>query len=105
MLIDGFTLAFGFESEYPEIDDALGVIRTKIFEDGPLPLDNQPEWAAQLENALECYKLEEEKEHDEPRNTNIPESKGSREVQGPKLELPEITNKLKTKKVNIGIEA
>ena len=46
LLIDGFTLTFGFEFEYLEIDDALGVIRTKIFEDGPLPLDTQPEWAA-----------------------------------------------------------
>ena len=36
---------------------------------------------------------------------NIPESEGSREVQGPKLEIPEITEKVKTKKINIGIEA
>ena len=40
LLIDGFKLTFGFESEYPEIDDALKVIKTKIFEDGPLPLFN-----------------------------------------------------------------
>ena len=53
---------------------------------------------------MECYKLAEE-EKDEPRNTNIPELEGSRKVQGPKLELLEITNKLKTKKVNIGTEA
>ena len=46
LLIDGFTLTFEFESEYLEIDDALGVIRTKIFEDGPFPLDNQPGWVA-----------------------------------------------------------
>ena len=68
-------------------------------------METQPEWAAQLENALECYKLEEEKEDDEPCHTNILESEGSQEVQGPNLELPEITDKLKTKKVNIGIEA
>ena len=43
MLIDGFTLTFEFESKYPDIGESLGVIRTKIFEDGPLPLDNQPE--------------------------------------------------------------
>ena len=36
---------------------------------------------------------------------NIPESKGSREVQGPKLEIPEITEKVNIKKINIGIEA
>ena len=77
----------------------------KIFEDGPLALDNQLDLAAQLESVLECYKLAEEEEDDEPHNTNIPESKGSCEVQGPKLQLPEITNKLKTKKVNIGTEA
>ena len=35
---------------------------------------------------------------------NIPESKGSHEVQGPKLEIPEITEKVKTKKINIGTE-
>ena len=45
LLIDEFTLTFEFESEYHEIDDALGVIRTKISKDGPLPSDNQPGWA------------------------------------------------------------
>ena len=54
---------------------------------------------------MECYKLEEEKEDDEPHHTNILELEGSCEVQGPKLELPEIIDKLKTKKVNIGTEA
>ena len=102
-MIDGFILTFEFELEYPKIDDALGVIRTKIFEDGPFPLDNQLGWVAQLEHVLECYKLAEEEE-DEPHNTNIPESKGSCEVQGPKLKLPKITKKLKTKKINIGTE-
>ena len=48
------------------------------------------DWAAQLETALECYNLAVD-EDDEPRNINIPESKGSREVQGPELEIPEIT--------------
>ena len=104
-MIDGFTLTFEFESEYLDIDDALGVIKMKIFDDGPFPLDNQPKWVVQLESALECYKLEEEKEDDEPNHTNIPESEGSREVQGSKLQLPKITSKLKTKKVNIETEA
>ena len=62
LLVDGFTLTFEFESKYPKIDDALGVIRMKIFEGGPFPLDNQPYWAAQLESALECYKLAKEEE-------------------------------------------
>ena len=45
LLTDGFKLTFGFEFEYPEIDDALGMIRIKVFEDGPLKLDNHPDWA------------------------------------------------------------
>ena len=94
-----------FESKYPKIDDALGVIKTKIFEDGPLPLGNQPGWEVQLESALECYNLAEAEEEEEPHNKNIPELEGSHEVQGPKLEIPEIIEKVKTKKINIGIEA
>ena len=60
-MINGFTLTFEFEFEfeYPEIGDALGVIRTKVFENVPLPLDNQPGWAAQLESVLDYYKLAE----------------------------------------------
>ena len=41
LMINGFNIAFGFESEYLEIDDALEIIRTKVFKDGPLPLYNQ----------------------------------------------------------------
>ena len=33
---------------------------------------------------------------------DIPKSKGSHDVQGPKLEIPEITEKVKIKKINIG---
>lgn len=102
-MIDGFKITFGFESEYPEIDDALEMIRTKVFEDGSLPLYNQPDWEAQLENALECYNLTIDEE-EEPHNVNIPESKGSREVQVLKLEIPEIIEKVKIKKIYIGTE-
>ena len=81
-MTDGFKLTFGFESEYPKIDDALGMIRTKVFEDGPLPLDSHPDWVAQLENVLECYNLATDEE-EEPCNVNILESEGSHDVQGP----------------------
>ena len=46
LLTNGFRIIFEFESEYPEIDDALEVIKIKVFEDGPLPLDNQLDWVA-----------------------------------------------------------
>ena len=104
LLIDAFKLTFGFESEYPKIDDALEVIRTKIFEDAPFPLFNQLDWATQLETTLECYNFTADEDED-PRNVNIPESEGSHEVEGPKLEVPEITKNVNLKKVNIGIES
>ena len=44
LLIEGFQLTVGFDSEYPEIDDALEIVRLKVFDDYPLPLFNQPDW-------------------------------------------------------------
>ena len=45
----------------------------------------QPEWAIQLEEALECYNftLEPEEVDEDPHNTNISESEGTRDVEGP----------------------
>ena len=104
LMIDGFNLTFEFESEYPGIGDALEVIRTKKIQDGPLPLYNQLDWVAQVKNVLECYNLAVD-EDEEPHNVNIPESQGSHEVQGLKLEVPEIDENFKIKKINIGTEA
>ena len=39
-MIDGFQLAFGFEFEYLDIDDALEVIRMQLFDDFPLQIFN-----------------------------------------------------------------
>ena len=57
-----------------------------------------------MENAVECYKFTVDEEEEDPHNVNIPESEGSHNVQGPTLELLEITEKVKIKKINIGIE-
>lgn len=73
------------------------------FDDFPSPTVNQLDWAAQMETEMECYNFAAE-ENDGPRNINIPESEGSHDVQGPALEIPEITEKVKTKKVNIGTD-
>ena len=45
-----------------------------------------------------------EEEDENPRNINIPETKGHHEVEGLQIENPDITMPLKTKKVNLGIE-
>ena len=62
------------------------------------------DWATQLETVLECYSLAPN-EDDEPHHISIPESEGTREIYGPELEIPEITKKVRTKKINIGTEA
>ena len=103
-MIDNFLLMFTFESEYPSVDQALDVIKIKIFEDCTLSVSAQPEWAIQLEEALECYNFasEPEEEDEDPRNINIPESEGTCDVDGPKLQIPAITEPIKIKQINIG---
>lgn len=56
-MVDGFILTFNFEDDCPYIDLALQIVKKKIFEnENPLTWE-QPNWAAQIENALECYNL------------------------------------------------
>ena len=105
-MIDNFVFTFTFESEYPSIDQALKIIKTKIFNDCTLPVYAQLDWAIQLEHALECYNFAEEPGDEDvnPRNVNIPESEGTHDVDGPRLESPSITEPIKIKKINIGTE-
>ena len=51
-MIDNFELTFAFESEYPSIDQALDVIKTKIVDDCTLSESTQSNWDIQLEHAL-----------------------------------------------------
>ena len=106
-MIDIFLLTFAFEYEYPGVDQSLQVIKSKIFEDCTISVPAQPEWDIQLEEALECYNFTSElgDEDEDPRNTNIPDSEGTRDVWGPQLEIPAITEPIKIKKINIGTDA
>ena len=105
-MTDSFLLTFAFESEHPSVAQALDIIKTKIFEDRTISVPVQPEWTSQLKEALECYNFASEPEEadEDPRNTNIPESEGTRDVEGPQLEIPAITEPVKIKKVNIGTD-
>ena len=81
LMVEGFQLTFKFEFEYPKIDQALKVTKGKLLSDCSLPVFETPKWKVALEQALECYNLAEEGEEDEnPRNVNIPESEGTRDV-------------------------
>jgi hypothetical protein len=50
-----------------------------------------------------CYNINVD-EDDDPRNVNITEIEGHRDIEGPRVELPFIGQPIKIKKVNIGIE-
>ena len=105
-MIDSFLLTFTFESEYPSIDQALDIIKINIFDDCTLLESAQTDWAVQLEHALECYNFIEESggEDENPRSINIPDSEGTHEFDGPKLDIPSIIETIKIKKINIGTE-
>ena len=56
------------------------------------------------QHALECYNVTMEEGNEDPQNINIPKSEGLREVAGPNVEIPDISQLVKTKRVNIGSE-
>ena len=84
------------------MDAAVRLINTKVFDDKDIT-EYQPDWKEQEANAVECYNLTIDEDHD-PRNINIPESEGNCDVHGPAVKAPEVTQPLKTRTVNIGSE-
>jgi len=53
---------------------------------------------------VECYNVVTEGDDEDPRNINIQEAEGHHEVEGPRIENPNIITPLKTRQVNIGTE-
>ena len=106
-LREGFQLTFTFEDRWWDIvDDALQAVKFAIFKIPQEPMEVlQPEWVTQMSCALECYNINIEEDDEDPQKINIPETKGYRKVQGPLIEDLDITALVKTKQVNIGIEA
>lgn len=100
---ESFLLTFIFEDGFECIDEVLQEIKVVIFR---IPKEMvewvQPNWNMQLRHVLEWYNMIMEEEEDDPRNINIPESKGQCKVEGPKAKIPDIAEPLKTRQVNIG---
>ena len=101
-LVDSFVLTFSINEVCLDLDAAVRLIHTKVFDDQEI-VEYQPDWKEQEANAVECYNLVID-EDDDPRNINIPESEGHCEVHGPAVEAPEVTQPLKMWIVNIGLE-
>jgi hypothetical protein len=104
-MTQNFVTTFLFESQYPSVDQALQIVRQKVFEEASsLPLEQEEdEWTAPLQKLQGCYNINVD-EDDDPRKVNIAETEGQRDVEGPGVELPFIGQPIKIKKVNIGTE-
>ena len=99
-------MTFSFKHGLESIDEALHEIKATIFSILQEPLEwFQPDQSTQLHQALECYNVTINEGDEDPRNINSPESEGQHEVEGPKAEIHDISEPLKTKQVNIGLEA
>ena len=83
ILREGLFMTFSFEDGFESIDEALQEVKAEIFRilQDPLDLVN-PDWSTQLRHALECYNVNVEGEHEDPRNIDIPKAQGHREVEG-----------------------
>jgi hypothetical protein len=104
-MTQNFVITFLFESQYPIVDQALQIVRQKVFEEAPsLPLEQEEdEWTTPLQKLQGCYNINAD-EDDDPKKVNIIETKGQRDIEGPGVELPFIGQPIKIQKVNIGIE-
>jgi hypothetical protein len=102
-MTQNFVATFVFESQHPTVDQALQVLRHKVFEEAPnLPLEQEEdEWTALLQKLQGYYNINAN-EDDDPRNVNIAETEEWRDIEGPRVELPFIGQMIKIKKVNIG---
>jgi hypothetical protein len=63
----------------------------------------EDEWIAPLQKLQGCYNINAD-EGDDPRNVNIAETEGQRDIEGPRVKIPFIGQPIKIKKVNIGTE-
>jgi hypothetical protein len=104
-MIQNFTTTFLFESKFPLVDQALHMVRQKVFKEASgLPLEQEEdEWIAPLQKLHTCYNINAD-EDDDPRKVNIIETEGQRDVEGLGIELPFIGQSIKIKKVNIKTE-
>jgi hypothetical protein len=71
-MTQNFVAVFLFESQYPTVDQALHIVRQKVFEEAPnLPFEpEEGEWIVPLHQLHDCYNINVD-EDDDPRDVNI----------------------------------
>jgi hypothetical protein len=100
-----FTVTFSFEHENPSIEVALKRIRGLIFIKEPeieFITEEKQRNKQVVKELLSCYHvLEEAPNKDDPRDIQIEEVKGKRDVEGPTIESKVISVPIKVNKLNI----
>ena len=104
-MTQNFVTTFLFESQYPTVDQALHILRHRVFEEAPSPPleQEEDEWNVPLQKLQGCYNINVDEDND-PRKVNISETKGQKDIEGPGVELTFIGQPIEIRKVNIGIE-
>ena len=97
-----FAHMFEFVDDHPLIDEALQVIKTRIFGDILVSMKNFNQRNETVQDWTECYNVAGEPDDDDPQDINIPKSEGTHVVQGFGISSNQFLNPLKVKKVNIG---
>jgi hypothetical protein len=72
-----FVATFLFETQYYTLDQAIQVVRHKVFEEAPKlpPEKEEDEWIAPLQKLQGCYNINAD-EDDDPRNVKIAKKEG-----------------------------
>ena len=96
-----FMHTFEFVDEKPIVDVVLQTIKENIFAEIPIQEANSHQCSVTIQQWMACYNLAGDPD-DDPTNINIPESEGTREVEGSGISSDQFLKLLKIKKVNIG---
>jgi hypothetical protein len=104
-----FKVTFNFEAELPLVVANLQVIKGKIMmEEGQvetIPTCSALTDSATVHELLECYKVTEEyQEEKDPRNVQVPETKGEHDIVGIELESNTYAKPLRVCKLNIDMK-
>jgi hypothetical protein len=104
-MTQNFITTFLFESQYPLVNQALHIVRQKVFKESySIPLEQEEdEWTTPLHKLQGYYNINAN-EDDDPRKVSIVEIEGQRDLERPRVELPFIGQLIKIKKINIRVE-
>ena len=100
-----FVHTFVFADANAEVNNSLQIIQDVILKVFPVAYPMNPHAHYHIQSMMECYKIFDNLEDDdELHNIKIPETEGIQDVTAPYVPTDPMTQPLKIKKVNIGME-